>query len=468
MNRTEYPKTISTWKARIALALLLAACATMPIPINAADLGGAVVKLEGHQGSATVSARLVGPWRMQITVDPGAESGPLAIRVELPTSGPHAWPVADVEVRDAQGHARLVRRAGTEWSKLLVPVPAEAATYVVQATTPPEATRPLPSEKERWLAHDGSGLRLGIARWYDDRKAALSIRFDDSHPTHLTKAIPILREYGFRGTFMVNPGEPEPGSRRRSDFRDHEAEWAACARQGDHELANHTAHHRGAADDDDMEAEIGQAAQAIWKLTPGKSKLMALNLGGGTYWQTTRTLRYYLDKYHQFDASSGSLGMDDVYGGRVAAFQEHLARHLQRGLWCRIHFHAIGEGLGTSEANLRAALDVAKKHQSELWIAGMADIYKYQTERNASKLRLLEGSPNRLRFEILGQTDIALFDQPLTITVTHPQSPKPSGLRVRDAEGHAVSLRSGRTESAAAWCFDVAPRNAVYSIEKIP
>ena len=87
-------------------------------------------------------------------------------------------------------------------------------------------------------------------------------------------------------------------------------------KQGDMELANHSAHHRGAKGDEDMDREIGTATEAIWKLTPGRSKLMALNLGGGTRWETTRTLRHYLDKYHQFDASSGSLGMYIFTTGR--------------------------------------------------------------------------------------------------------------------------------------------------------
>jgi peptidoglycan/xylan/chitin deacetylase (PgdA/CDA1 family) len=142
---------------------------------------------------------------------------------------------------------------------------------------------------------------VSLARWYDARQAALSLRFDDSHPTHLTKAIPILREYGFRGTFMINPGADEPGSRRRSSFQIHRAAWEAAAKSGDSEFANHSAHHRGATGDDDMDAEIGAAARAIWKLTPGQSRLTALNLGGGTQWTTSRTLRYYLDKYHHLD-----------------------------------------------------------------------------------------------------------------------------------------------------------------------
>ncbi|MCR4412804.1 MAG: polysaccharide deacetylase family protein [Thermoguttaceae bacterium] len=445
-------------------ALLLALAA----PLRAADLAGVVVRLEGYEGPATVSARVVGPFQIQLTVDPATETKALAIRVELPETGPRAWPAADVEVRDAQGKALLVRRAGTEWSKLLVRVPAVAGTYLVRAAPRPEPAGLLPSEKERWLVDDVSGLRLGIAKWHGGRKAAMSLRFDDSHPTHLTKAVPILREYGFRGTFMVNPGQPESGRRWRSDFQEHLAEWAAVARQGDHELANHTAHHRGATGDEDMEAEIGEAAQAIWRLTPGKSRLLALNLGGGTHWETTRTLRYYLEKYHLFDASSGSLGMDDVYGDRVAAFRQHLARHLERGLWCRVHFHAIGQGPGTSEANFRAALDIAKKHQSELWIAGMADIYKYQTERNASKLRLRQASTTRLCFELVCLTDAALFDQPLTIAVTHPPSRSADRVLVRDAQGRDLPLRTAPVDGASAWLFDVAPRNSLYSIEKKP
>ena len=275
------------------------------------------VKFEKYRGPATVAAQPVDRYKVRLDVDPKTEREPLTIRVELPATARNAWPVADVEVRDARGRALAVRRSGIEWQNLLIPVPAVRDTYFVQAVDPPGGRPSLPAEKERHLADQATGLSLAIARWHDGRQAALSIRFDDSHPTHLSKAIPILREYGFRGTFMVNPGGKEPNTRRRSDFEDHRAEWEACARQGDQEFANHSLHHRGAIGDEDTEAEIGDAAKAIWQLFPGKSKLMALNLGGGTRWETTRTLRYYLDKYHLFDASGSSTGMDDTYGNRV-------------------------------------------------------------------------------------------------------------------------------------------------------
>ena len=221
---------------------------------------------------------------------------------------------------------------------------------------------------------------------------------------HLSKGIPILREYGFKGTFMVNPGGKKRASKKFSMAillsENIWTEWQAVAKRGDQEFANHTAQHRGAKNDAEMESEIGDACKAIWELFPEKSKLIALNLGGGTYWETSRTLLYYLDKYHLFDASSGSLGMDDVYGNRVEAFREHIERHIDRGIWCKTHFHYIGEDLSSSEAHFRAALDIAKEHDGELWIAGMADIYKYQTERRAATLILEKSDANAVSLKL--------------------------------------------------------------------
>jgi Polysaccharide deacetylase len=419
-------------------------------------LAGVVVEFENYDGPATIVARSVEHYKLQIDVDPQTERGSLAIRVELPTSGRAAWPAADVEVRDARGRALTVRRSGIEWQKLLLPVPAVRDTYFVQAIEPPGGRPSLPTENERSLRDPATGLSLSIARWYDGRQAALSIRFDDSHPTHLSKAIPMLRRYGFRGTFMINPGG--------GDFEDHRAEWEACARRGDQEFANHSMHHRGAVGDAAMEAEIGEAAKAIWGLFPGKSKLAALNLGGGTVFETTHTLRYYLDKYYLFDASQDSTGMDDTYGNRVANFRRTLGQHLERGLWCRIHYHSIGEGLSSSEANFRAVLDIAQEHEAALWIAGMADIHKYQTERGGSALARVRSDRGNLTFRLSCRTDPEIYDQPLTIEVTTPTSWPADRVVVQDTRGKARAIRRVQVGGQARVRFDVAPRAAAYTV----
>ncbi|MBL9182806.1 MAG: polysaccharide deacetylase family protein [Verrucomicrobiaceae bacterium] len=442
--------------------ILLATVFTAALNAQSPDLGGVKVSWERYTGSASFTATSLGKFELRVEVDRKGETQPLTLRIALPSTGRDAWPANIVEVRDSADQAMLVRRSGIEWDKLLIPLPQSVTSCVVQAVDPAGGWPQVTSEKDRVLQDAISGVSVRIANWPQGRTAALSIRFDDSHPTHLSKAIPILREYGFKGTFMVNPGPKEPGSRQNYSFETQHAEWEAVMKQGDMELANHSAHHRGAKGDEDMEREISGAAAAIWKLTPGKSKLTALNLGGGTMWETTRTLRYYLDKYHQFDASSGSLGMDDSYGGRVEAFRKALQTHLERGLWCRVHYHYIGEGLSSSEANFRSALDIAKQHQDKLWIAGMADIYKYQTERSSAKLTLVKSDANSLAFQLDCGTEATLYDQPLTLEFTLPESWRNRQVILQDSKREVVKPADSHLR------FEVPPVSSAFVIQAMP
>jgi hypothetical protein len=427
------------------------------------DLGGVKVSLDGYSGPATISAASLDKFKLRVQVNRNGDSQPLNVHVELPKSGRNVWPANDVEVRDEAGTAMLVQRSGIEWGNLGVPITEKMSAFIVQAVEPSVPAPKATSEKDRVIQDVTSGAEARIANWPQGRVAALSIRFDDSHPTHLSKAIPILREYGFKGTFMVNPGPKESGSRQNYAFETQHIEWEVVMKQGDMELANHSAHHRGARGDEDMEREIGGAAEAIWKLTPGKSKLTALNLGGGTRWETTRTLRYYLDKYHHFDASSGSLGMDDSYGGRVEAFRKALETHLQRGLWCRVHYHYIGERLSSSEANFRAALDIARQHQDKLWIAGIADIHKYQTERNASKLTLVKADERSLTFQLAVSTDATLYDQPLTLEIEPPALWNAQQVVMLDPQGTRIPSDADGTLR-----FIVPPHSSTFVVRTSP
>jgi len=387
------------------------------------------------------------------------------IQVKLPNSGRDAWPVNDVVVTDSKGKPLPVLRSGIQWENLLLTLPPQRKTYVITTVEPKVEPPPVFAERDRSASEPKSGLSVRICRFHGDKRAALSIRFDDSHPTHLSKAIPILNEYGFKGTFMVNPGGHPPNSRRRSAFEDHRAEWEAVARRGRHEFANHSLNHVGAGNHEAMDHEIGETARIIWRLFPQKSKVLALNLGGGTRWITSRPLRHYLDRYHHFDASSGSTGMDDVYGNRVATFKRLLKRHVERGLWYRVHYHYIGEGLSSSEENFRATLDVAKQHADSLWVAGMADIHRYQTERRAAKLRLAVDEKGRFRLNLTCATDPTLYDQPLTIAVDLPAAWKAEQIAVRDMTSGSSKIYSSSSRKNSL-LFDVAPRNSEFLIER--
>lgn len=426
------------------------------------DLDG--VKVSFEEGSGTLAAERLGPFRLLISATPSSDEARV-LRIELPETGPKTWPAADVRITDSAGVPLPVRRSGIEWAKLSVPLPRGASAVVVEAIEPGGGWTPRTSRRDRLIEDASSGASIRIAEWPGGKRAALSLRFDDSGPSHLDKVDPILREYGFRGTFMVNPGEDEPGSRRRSAFQARLADWKALAERGDHEFANHTAHHRGAANDEEMDVQIRLAAEVIWRLAPRQGKLTALNLGGGTSWTTTRTLRHYLETYHQFE-SSGSLGMDDVYGGRVEAFRKHLESHLERGLWARVHYHGVGEGEGASEANFRAALKIAKEHRDRFWIAGMAEIHRYQTARDGSRLALIEGDGKGLEFRVETTTNPALYDRPLEIEVHLPQAWR--GARLESEEGAAFATTAPPTETGSPIRFEVPPRTAAYRLISLP
>jgi hypothetical protein len=139
---------------------------------------------------------------------------------------------------------------------------------------------------------------------------------------------------------------------------------------------------------------------------------------------------------------------------------------MERGLWCRTHFHDIGEGESTSEDNFRAALDIAKEHEPQLWIAGMADIYKYQTERRAAKLEIRDATDRRVAIELSCETDPNLYNQPLTIEAVLPSSWPPNQVTVTRG-GTAIPTAPADSNSGQEIIrFDAPPAAAVYVIEK--
>ncbi len=446
-----------TWKL-LLLPLLSTALLGSAAP---AQMAGVKVELRDYQGPAQVTAGGAERHKLELLVDPKGEQNPLTIAVELPSTGPERWPAEDVEVLNAERRPIPVCRDGLEWNRFSITVPPNPSTYSVQLSRPADAHPPavLPGEDERTVTDAQTGLSVAICPWLNGRRAALSLRFDDSHPTHLSMVLPILREYGFKGTFMINPGS--------QDCIENQAGWQACAERGDMEFANHTLHHRGAATDEEADREIGDAAKHIWGLFPEKSRLLALNLGGGTKWTTTRPMRHYLDSYCLFYVA-GSLGMDDVYGNRAAALREHLAGHIERGLWCRAHFHSVGDGLASTEASFRAAMDVVREHESELWIAGMADIYKYQEERKAARLSLEALGPGRLLLRVSVATDAALYDQPLTLQLTLPAGGSPADLTIADENSGALPVRASEGTDPEAAYVDVPPIDAAYTAEWSP
>ena len=426
------------------------------------ETDGIKVKIAEEGGLTKISFEPLRRFEVKLNVHPENSDGPITIHVELDETGPKTWPAEYLCVLDESGQTIPIHRNGIEWHRFDMEVPGARRSYIIRAV-PPDDVEPGPkmsTETERIASDPETGITVSICRWYGGRQGALSIRFDDSHPTHLSQVFPLLDEFGFRGTFMINPGN--------AAFRNHRPEWEACARTGRHEFANHTLHHRGADSEEAIEREIGKVSEYIRAIFPQRSKLLAFNRGGGTSWTTRKPFVYHLRKYHLFHVT-GSLGMDDVYGNRITALSQHLTKHIERAGWCRIHFHSIGAGLGTSEDNFLAAMQLIKTHEAQLWIAGLADAYKYLQERNTARLAIVRRSTDYIELEFSCGTAVELYDQPLTLQADLPNDWPANKVRIikdnKDTMPIAESvLEQGR--NVIRW--HVPPVSGRYTLRKNP
>jgi hypothetical protein len=293
-----------------------------------------------------------------------------------------------------------------------------------------------------------------ICPWFKGKTAALSLRFDDAHPTHIEKAVPMLAEHGLIGTFLITPGS--------AGYALHKTAWERAVIQEGHELGNHTLHHRGARTDREAEAEIGGCARLIRSLQE-RSTLLPFHPGGRTVWLQRAPLASFLVKYSLF-LPSASMSCTEAYPGfSDERFTERLTRTVARGEWMQCHFHGIDAGpLFISTPVFRRILEHARARQDEIWQAGMAAIFKYQQERDHATLAVSADGDDALALHLSCATPPDRYDHPLTLEVVLPS--RDDIPTVLDAAGNHIAVRSASLRGCRGVRFDVRPADGIYIV----
>ena len=142
-----------------------------------------IVTLEKYHGPASVSVKSLDRFKVKIVIDRKTDGKPLTLAVQLPKTGRNTWPANDVEVLDSSSQAVSVKRGGIAWHMMWIPVATGQSEFVVHAVEPPGGQQKNYPEKDRHISDSTTGLSASISMWPEGRKAALSLRFDDSHPT---------------------------------------------------------------------------------------------------------------------------------------------------------------------------------------------------------------------------------------------------------------------------------------------
>ena len=273
-----------------------------------------------------------------------------------------------------------------------------------------------------------------IANWKDDKAAAFSLNFDDSMPSHVDNAIPLLKERGLTGTFFVNPG--------KSRHQDNEDFWQNLLSEGQ-EMAPHTMNHNGASSYDEAVYEIGESAKYVWDVygVPHYSELHAYASGGGVTWTgLTREQRLEIDnsflminRYH-YDTSTPhwhsdrlprSMGGNTTASSLISFFDEAVSQ----GIWEAILFHGVGGGwISIDLDEFITFVDYLETKKNTVWIGPWINVYKYDMERYSAAVELLESTNNIIRLRLSSDVaasgfithDVNLYNEPLTLITRVP------------------------------------------------
>jgi hypothetical protein len=266
-----------------------------------------------------------------------------------------------------------------------------------------------------------------IAKWYNNYDCAVSLRFDDNDESHIEYVIPLLNKYGFKATFMINPG------RNYDEYKDF---WENQLPQMGHRWGNHTWHHKGAKNPEEAEYEIGEVSKLIWKLYPNESKLNVFASGGGEEWGGKRwseALPVYkgiVKKYDLIDLYDGNhpaISLNSDYP--LQDIKDKIDEAISEKKHQAFMFHKVGSknlmdyarkiikgyNYTFEEDKFLEMVKYIDSRRDKIWVTPLVQILKYQSEFEASNLELIKKSSDKIVLRLKIGTDPNLYDQALTL-----------------------------------------------------
>lgn len=284
--------------------------------------------------------------------------------------------------------------------------------------------------------------KISIARWPDDKAAAVSLTFDDGMDTQLDVAAPILARHNLRATFFVTTGKDPWHKRPR--------EWRQLADLGN-ELGIHTVQHPCLLEQIQphaqeytpamMEAEIRDSAASILALSGNRRGLTFAypcgNMSFGQPADQARNSGIYLDLIARYAFGAriyGVGGAQDPDALSVLAVPdlgftynknftellrmfEPVAASGQWGVFC---FHGVGgEWLAISADTLDELAAHFERHP-EIWVAPFGDALRYTMERHAVKISASTDPSGAVTVQMQWPLDARIYDLPLTLKLAQP------------------------------------------------
>lgn len=278
-------------------------------------------------------------------------------------------------------------------------------------------------------------LNYTIARWFNNKKAAVSLTFDDGIPGQYTVAVPLLDKYGFKGTFFMSV----------KIVNSQHISWSVinkAALEG-HEIANHALTHPHFTGNslDTIAYECAEATKEMNMLVPAQKMIThayPFGDGGGNteqdkairrtvapYFIGARATKNRPEPYNVYDFAKTN---DDYYNinsqmitdsASFVDFGKYVDQTITVGGWFCPTYHGIHDGWIITPTEVFAKhLEELEKRKASLWIAPFKNVIQYHRERNSAALKAIRQTG---KIWVLSLTDTLgnsnNFDQPLTINL---------------------------------------------------
>lgn len=277
-----------------------------------------------------------------------------------------------------------------------------------------------------------------IANWYNFKKGAVCLTFDDGTLDHRDNAIPVLNSKGFSGTFFLN---------KKSNYS-----WPKSAINQGHEMGNHTMNHVHLSNIDTnlFKDEITNFQNTIQNELDSPVNTFAYPYGEGG--ETNPSVYYIQDSISKthIGARSVTQPIDDnaykynFYQNDRAYYQVntiHMKNSMKSykttfnkvinyGGLMTYMFHSIGnkggfDYMGITEFN--NFLDTLKNYESRLWISTFEHAIKYHREKKSAILTTTSApftNGNTWKLKLTDTLDNTIYDHDLTIKLSIPSEIK--------------------------------------------
>jgi len=278
-------------------------------------------------------------------------------------------------------------------------------------------------------------LNYTIAPWLNNKKAALSLTFDDAINGQFTVALPMLNSYGFRGTFFIITSLVQPQLKGWQPVID--------AANSGHEIASHTVTHPflHKTPVDSIVWQFTEGNTIIGEKIPHQGTLtMAYPYGdGGNATDSERIVRDIAQKYFTgaratrnnklpYNTYDFAKTNDDYYkvnsdmiadSASIQSFGAHLDETIQAGGWYVPTYHGIENGwIIVKKDEFAKHLAIIDSRKQDLWIAPFSDVLQYHRERNCAILSFVSNNKHSLKLSLTDTLPINMtYHQPLTINM---------------------------------------------------